>query len=462
MQKEVEEILKKVKAEKVTEFKLIYDAPAQQLEPIYYWLLDFTRDLGFDVEKLIDSFTASPGSGYFAEIGRRATIMQEKAMQYLGAINTVIKSIINLLWDLKEFEVRLKLYDALKSKDEKERLAALNALKEIWITHVDIKKNRGAINILTTQLEFVTLRDAFFAAKSVEDVDKLDVNERVKNILRSRLKEFNEWLKRSEIELRNRFKIEKTYLKSQVASLKLYARWARPYIKAAEELMMKESKDAALVSAFSTMLLNLLLLCQKKYTVEKLPAELAQYFAKKNVRNFYGVVFIDFSFRSIPRVAGREGYYTFGGRVDISFTAYVLNEDQLKAFKKEFEKQELEEIMKITSDVTEETLKTIADDLKHFLEEDKEKEEKKGEEKEKKKGFFEQEGIITDIINIFRRKKKEEKKESEKERDIAKESYYEKYLREFVKKEIESLCFKIYDVYKKAHGMPSYPSPYEE
>lgn len=466
MEEEIKKIIEeKLKLKPVAEYKLVYDAPTQQLEPIYYWLLDFTRNIGFDVEKLIDNFTASPGSGYFAEIGRRASVMQEKVMQYLGAINTVIKSIINLLWDLKEFEIRLQLYDGLKSNDEKKRIASLNALKEIWITNVDIKKGRGAINMLTSQLEFVTLRDAFFVVKNEKDVDKLDVNERVKNILRSRIREFNEWVKRSEIELRNRFKIEKTYLKSQVASLKLYARWARPYIKAAEQLMMKETKEAALVSAFSTMLLNLLLLCKKEYKLEDLPPEIAKHFSKKNLRKFYGIVFIDFSFRSIPRIASREGYYSFGGRTDISFEAYVFNEDQLSVFEKEFEKKEFEEIMRITSDITEETLKTIAADLKHFLEEDKERkddEEKKGKKNEKK-GFFSGEGIITDIISIFKGggikgvSRKTEKEKSE----IPKEDYYEEYFRKYVEEQIKSLCFKIYDVYKKAHGMPSYPSPYE-
>jgi hypothetical protein len=451
---EVEKILKeKAKLKPVSEYSLTYDSPSQQLEPIYYWILDFVSDLGFDTEKLIDSFTASPGGGYFSEIGRRATIMQEQAMKYLGAINQVIKSIINLIWDLKEFEIRLKLYDALKSKDEKTRTAALNALKEIWITNVDIKKGRGAINVLATQLEFVTLRDAFFIVKDEKDVDKLDLNERVKNILRSRIIEFNQWLELSEKELRNRYNIEKTYLKSQVASLKLYARWARPYIKAAEELMMKETKSSALVSAFSTMLLELLLMGKKKFSIEALPKELKSYFGKKKIRNFYGLIFIDFNFRGIPRVISETPHYTFGGRVDISFKAYVVNEDQLEEFKKEFEKQEFEEIIKIATDVTEESLKVLAEDLKHFLEE-KEKEEKP----EKLKGL--KGGIITDIFNLFRKKEKPGKTK-EKEKRMGEENYYEKFLRKIVEEEMKKICFKVYDTYKKAHGMPSYPSPYE-
>jgi hypothetical protein len=457
MQADIYKLLEeKCKTKSIAEYSLTYDSPVQQLEPIYYWLLDHMQGKGYEVEKLVDSFTATPGGGYFAEMSARATRLREEAMKYLGAINQVIKSIITLIWDLKEFEIRLKLYDGLKSKDEKTRNAALNALKEIWITNVDVKKGRGAINVLTAQLGFVTLRDAFFVAKKLEDVDKLDLNERVKNILRSRLIEFNQWLEMSEKELRNRYNIEKTYLKSQVASLKLYARWARPYIKAAEELMMKESKQASLVSAFSTMLLDLVLLCKKKYEAEKIPSFPKQ--IAKNARPFYGVVFIDFSFRSIPRVAGKEGYYTFGGRADILFKAYVLRQDELEGFVKEFEKKEFEETIRITQDVTEETLKTLSEDLKHFLEEEeKGKEEKEKEKKEKEKGAWE-EGIITDIIGLF--KKKEKGKEGKKEERKGKDNWAEQLLRKYVEKDMIAALYDIYNAYKKAHGMPSYSSPY--
>jgi len=457
---EVEKIIKeKFNLTPISVYNLTYDSSTQQLEPIYYWILDFVNDLGFETEKLIDNFTATPGGGYFSEIGKRASVMQEQAMKYLGAINQVIKSIITLIWDLKEFEIRLKLYDGLKSKDEKTSKASLNALKEIWLTFVDSKKLRGSINVLTQQAEFVTLRDAFFIVKDEKDVDKLDLNERVKNILKSRIIEFNQWLEMSEKELRNRYHIEKTYLKSQVASLKLYARWARPYIKAAEELMIKETKSAALVSAFSTMLLELLLMGKKKFSLDALPKELKSYFSKKRVRNFYGIIFVDFVFRGIPRLIPETSHYAFGGRVDISFKAYTLNEDQFEEFKKEFERREFEETIKIMSDVTEETLKTLAEDLKHFLEEEK-GEEKKEEKREVKKGMGE--GIISDIINIFRKKEKEKKEIKEKEKKKGgEENYYEKFLRKIVEEEMEKICFKIYDTYKKAHGMPSYPSPYE-
>ena len=450
MQKEIYKLLDDIKAEKITEFSLTYDSPSETLEPVYYWLLDFMQGLGLDVEKIVDNFTASPGSGYFAELGKRATVMQQQAMDILGKINLIIKSIINLIYDLKQFEIRIELYDKLKNDDKAEQIAALNSLKELWITHVDVKKGRGAINMLATQLEFVTIRDAFFAAKSAKDVDKLDLNERVKNILKSRYIEFETWLKQSERELRQRFNIEKTYLKSQVASMKLYTKWMMPYLKAAEQLSMKESKSAALVSAFSTMVLELLLMAKKKFSSEDLPERMRN----QKTREFYSIILVDFSFRGIPRAINQSGHYAFGGRIDVTFKAYTLREDELEQFKKKIETDFMDKTLKLLQDLGDDSLKQLHEDIEHFLEEGKPKEEEKKEKETKEKKT-----LWTDFMDFFGLGKKKTTKQGEKSRP---DSYYEKVLRKVAENQAASLCFKVYDVYKKSHGMASYPSPYEE
>jgi hypothetical protein len=62
--------------------------------------------------------------------------MQEEGMKILGSINLVIKSVIQLAYDLKEYEIRLGHYEKSKSKDkqEQEDLSASIFLhhKEVW------------------------------------------------------------------------------------------------------------------------------------------------------------------------------------------------------------------------------------------------------------------------------------------------------------------------------------------
>src|SRR3989344_9099409 len=170
--------LKEKNASKAIEYNLTYDAIGEGLEPIYFWLLDFMQDsepsgLGLDeVMKNKDEYEAAVGSGIFSDLGAKATRMQEQAMKMMGTINTVIRSIINLIYDLREFDIRLETYNDLKSIDENKREAAELSLRVIWMDQVDIKRGRGSINMLASQLQFVTLRDAFLYVKdaSLRDV----------------------------------------------------------------------------------------------------------------------------------------------------------------------------------------------------------------------------------------------------------------------------------------------------
>ena len=104
--------------EPIEKHNLVYDVFSQNLEPIYFWILDYCNEEFDSVDKLIDNFIASPGSGHFAEMSRRATVLHDEAMKIFGTINTVIRSVLNIIYDLKEFRLRLDEYERLKSDDK--------------------------------------------------------------------------------------------------------------------------------------------------------------------------------------------------------------------------------------------------------------------------------------------------------------------------------------------------------
>jgi len=93
-------IKKEIKPGAALKYKLVYDSSAEGLEPVYFWLMDLIQGFGLEVTKINDNFAASPGSGYFSEVGARATRMQEEGMKILGTVNQVVKSVINILYDL--------------------------------------------------------------------------------------------------------------------------------------------------------------------------------------------------------------------------------------------------------------------------------------------------------------------------------------------------------------------------
>ncbi|MBI5148824.1 hypothetical protein HZA33_04035 [Candidatus Pacearchaeota archaeon] len=444
---------KEKKPNPVWQNKLVYDSTSETLEPVYFWILDFTQNQAKEVIKLVDNFTASPGSGYFAELGMRATRMQEEGMKILGAVNTVIKSILNLIYDLKEFEIRLKHYESARSQNPQEKEAAILALKQIWMDNVDIKRGRGSINMLTYELSFTTLRDAFMVARTIEDVDKLDLNDRVKRILKPRVAEFIEWWKRSETELKKRFEVEKTYLKSQISALKLYSRWAKPYFKAAEQLRMKDIRSPDVINIFNTILMELTLFAKNPIDVadaaynKRIPLKFATY---KPTRKYYSCVFIDFKFRGIPRrISPQEAHYVFGGRSDIQFLAYALNDDEIAYLNQELEKNDIEDALKMVDITTTETLEQIKADIEYFLKDEQKKPEAPKAE------------AMNPFSALFSLKKSAtlagKKPSILNPKLIRRDNHKESVIRSLAEQEASEFAFRIFDVYKKAHDMASIP-----
>ncbi len=447
MIKEISPYYKK-KGKPESEHKLVYDSPTETLEPIYFFILDLMNDFGLGAEKMVDNFVSSPGSQHFGEMGQRISIMQQQGSKLLGDINTVLRSILNLIYDLREFKIRLQSYEDYNNSEKKQQ--ALLSLKQIWMDKVDVNKGNSSIKAMALgQSGFNTLIDAFLFVNEDKDIEKLDLNDIVKRILRPRLHEFNIWIKQSEGELRKRFEIEKTYLKSQVASLKLYSRWAKPYMKAAQELEMSESgRNPALVKMFNSLVLELTLLGKRKVS--------STYPNKyKQKRDYYLCVLVDFVFRGIPNRT-QQGYVV-GGRAEVIFRSYALNSEELDKLNYELDNSDLSNALGLIEGTTTESLETIEEDIKEFIE-DKEKEKEKKKIKDTSNPFL----ALLGFYNEKEEKKKEEKKE-DKNKEITKDDWVEKnYIRNVAINEAKVANYLIFDIYKKAHGMGSLPfSPYD-
>ena len=446
-----------VEEKSTSEHALFYDSSSETLEPVYFFILDLMNDLDLETEKLIDNFSSSPGSGHFSELGTRATVMQQQGTKILADVNTVLRSVLNIIYDLKEFRVRLQQYDDLET-DQKE--SAILALKQVWMDKADITKGNSSIKAMALgQTGFQTLIDAFLFVKNVHDVNKADLNERVKRILRARILEFNTWLEHSGKELRKRYQLEKTYLKTQVNTLKLYSRWAKPYLKAANDLEMKEmGREPALVKAFNTIILELALLGKKKIDAkeEAISGNLPKHFEKIKVKNYYSCVLVNFKFRGIPQKMPQTAHYVFGGRAEVSFKAYVLNEDEIEKLDEELEDSDIGDVLKLIEGTTSESLGQIQEEINFFL---KEKDKKEGQEKQKGSsnpfkaliGGYKEKSTKPEI------KSKVSVSPSTEKVVMRSESFAEKeYLRPFAMTKAKELAFELFNVYKKAHNMPYY------
>jgi hypothetical protein len=444
---------------------ILYDSSSETLEPIYFWVLEMVEEMGFKVEKLVDNFTSSPGSGHFAELGQRATIMQQQGQKILGDVNTVLRSVLNIIYDLKEFRIRLDAYNQLSSKDKSKKEAAIMSLKQIWMDKVDMQKGNSSIKGMALgQAGFQTLIDAFLVVKdeSLEDSsgEEIDLNDRVKRILKPRIVEFNLWMKQSEIELRKRYQLEKTYLKSQVSSLKLYSRWAKPYLKAAFALEQKDQgRNPNLVKTFNTILLELTLLGKRKLDVkaeaiaEDLPRDLIK-LSEKMKRTYYSCLLVDFKFRGIPKQVAQQSHYAFGGQAEFTLKAYALNDDEIKKLDQELAKSDMGDVLKLIEGTTEESLEQLQEEIDFFLDEKDETQQEKEKQAQSGSNPF-----MALLGKYDKEEKPKEKKSDSKTKDIIvkTDNFIEgKHVRPLAAVEAAQSGFTIFDVYKKAHGMPSY------
>jgi len=442
-------IVKKPKAS----YNLIYDSLNEGLEPIYFWIVDEMRDsapagLGLEVWKGPEEFEASVSSGYFGEMGQRATLIQKQAMEYLGTINNVIKSILNLIYDLKEFEIKLAPYDELKDVNlsAEKKQAAMYAIKGIWMDQVDVRKGRGSINLLTQDLQFVTLRDAFFATDKPEEVDKVDLNDRVKRILKMKLEEFNNWKKYSEEEIRKRYELEKTYLKSQEGTLRLYAKWLRPYLIAAQKLKMRDytgkgSTNPNIVNAFSNMEIELKIYGKKEIKPEAIHESF------KGITldtKYYTITEVIMKFRSVPSALSGQGgrQYVHAGRTDIIFNGYSVDSTELEAL----ESMDLYEDLSLIDDYIGTSLTQLQKDIEKYTK------PKPTEPKKKPKGPIIEnpfKGLLMGFAEMYK-PISETFFSKRKGPSIA----YEE-LASTTAKSTEEQTYRIYNIYKKTHGMAS-------
>ena len=152
------------------------------------------------------------------------------------------------------------------------------------------------------------------------------------------------------------------------------------------------------------------------------------------------------------------------GKVDVNFKAYVLNSEELAVLKEEFENTGLREMLDLIEGATGESLEELQKEINSFLDE-KSEDEKKEEVRKKNRGLNADSNPFLAILGLGQEKeeRKEKKEESTKEKklSIAKEKWEEtEFLRKPGQKKVKGTHFTIFDIYKKAHGMGSYPRDY--
>ena len=393
---------------------LVYENFGATLEESYFWILDNLRDWGYpEVEKIVDTFTASEQSTFFGSAQQRLGIQQDRVSNYLATIGKMVKELFQIVRDIQLLDERNEIYKKAAGNKEKNIPpddGAEKALKGIWIDFVDNGPGQlkaSSVYGLASQIGYTVLPDLFFSAPANlqtsdigryidklkgPDKDNPTFNDKVTTALVRKLEQYVAWRDATAKQISSKRRFTISYLRQHYNSIKLYMQWVKPYLRNVKRLEMdpQHQLSANLVGAFEGSIVE----------VEVL--------AKKPGEGPYPCILINFIFRTRPVMQSGPEFHrgpAHIGRLEMTMRAYTWTEEEIKNFKR-IKMAEDFEMLKSIDKTIEDTMTYLGDDLQRYLQEFG---EKFGEE-------HEIENVANSLLNMKIAMTKEEA--WEKARDI--------------------------------------------
>lgn len=351
-------------------FRLVLEYPNFNVEQTYYWFIRYLNETwGFDkVHKVIDTLASSTASSNFGNLQTRLGAQQAQASQYLKGISEMIKGLFQIVRELRIIDERLQYYydsDGGAKGIKSSALSSEIVLKGLWIDQVEGgAKNPASVYGLAQTVGFTILPDLFFRVRIKErknleaEVEKLKFNEKVKEVLKRKLRQYYEWKWRTKKELEVRRKFEIKYLRQHYDVIKLYMSWVKPYLRNIRRLQLyeKNMEHPEIVHAFETQII-----------------ELEALFVRDDFGPAAAIVSVHIFFRVKPELGYHSYEYQhkgpiYTGMADITIRAYHWSPDTVDKYVQYRQNDELELMSDIDKSV-DEAMHALGDDLKKYLKE---------------------------------------------------------------------------------------------
>ncbi len=365
--------------------RIVFESVKDNIEESYYWQLYSLRtDLSFtDFYKIIDVFSASPNSSFWGNVEQRIGLQQDKAAQFLRGVSEMTKALFQIVRELRIIDERLSYYKDIY-EGNKNALSSEITLKGIYVDQVEGgSKNPASVYGLANSVGFTLLPDLFFrtSVKNKEDidetVDKQPFNEKLKEVLKRKLRQYYEWQEKTYKELKQRRKFTLAYLRQHFDTINLYISWIVPYLRNIERLRQDHSRydSVDLVSAFESSLIEI------------------EFLAAKPSGSIKPCIDVHFLFRSKPQMSFMDQHsYQRGplhvGKLEMNIRAYAWTDQQIENYRKMREEENMLMLQTIDKSLRE-AMHALGDELFKYLREAEEedlipKEEKKEEKKKEK------------------------------------------------------------------------------
>ena len=436
-----------------SQYTLIIDSTQAGVEEKYFSILRFLQNtqpfgLGYkqeEIEKIKDIYTAGEMSSYWGTAEQKRAAQIDKFQQIMGNIGNMIKSLFQLLRELRIMDERLEYYDRSNKGED----AAEVALKSVWVDMVEGGgKNPGSVTGLAMNVGFFTLPDLFYSVHpknidSVErEVDKLkdSFNRKVREVLARKLKQYMIWKEKTYEELKTGQRFKLKYMRQHYHVIKIYLNWLRPYLRNIRRLQMKGPLgDSDIVAAFDTSKIELEVIATKKeFDIEVSPGLKETH----EFKHFIPCLRVRWNFVAIPEMVYQQDYQRGAihrGRSTIIIDAFVADENkkELENYKKKIDDEDLELLAAVDDSIL-----AMKDEIDRYLTKAGE-EEKKAEEPHRQSLFEPITSVVSGFKDMFGLKNW---KLSSRDRYAGEE---EKQAKEIVSAHAY-LCYK---VFKKTHGM---------
>tara|TARA_Y100000310_G_C20664959_1_gene806976 strand:- start:902 stop:2329 length:1428 start_codon:yes stop_codon:yes gene_type:complete len=441
-------------------YRLMMDSPQAGVESKYFSILRILTDdepygrgikeNAGHVVKTKDIYSAGETSSYWGSVEQKRGAQIDKFQQIMQNVGSMVKTMFQLLRELRIMEERIKFYE---DSDKGDKNAEVH-LKSVWSDVVEGgAQSPTSVMGLTSQVGFAALADLFFSIhpKTDKDVEKevkklketYGINKKVREVLGRKLKQYLVWREKTYKELSVGQKFKLGYLRQHYSVIRLYLSWLRPYLRNIQRLQMKTegvATDKDLVAAFETSKLELeFLAIRDEYFKGTERGKI-----KTKFKDFFPVVRVRINFVVIPQMAyqdeGQRGAMHMG-QSEILIDGAVLSKKELENYQKNLNEDDMDLLTVIDS-----SIEALREELSYYLEKaggafdiHKEPEEKK---EKPKGGIFEPFIALGDFFKEIAgvEFKKKQKGSSSSEKDAA----------EFLAK-LDS--YLAYYIFKKQNGM---------
>lgn len=193
---------------------------------LYFAIVDFLSNRGYEVKKVKDWLEVNPNSDYHQQLMQKRQTLEQNIGRILPNISEMRKDKELIKHDLRRLE---EVQEHFEEGDE-------HVLKSDFVDLVDRQTEQLSLINMATSGKFPTIVVDFYKVYSEEDIEDLDVTETEKGILKKKLRLYNYWKERYGSATGQKVEMLRKEYNSRKASVENYKESIKPYLKAIHKI----------------------------------------------------------------------------------------------------------------------------------------------------------------------------------------------------------------------------------